>query len=982
MHRRELGDTGRRVPMRFVEAIDGGISMPHPPPKGIPAPVERVRSRWIFGPFLLCEARRRLDCNGAQVRLGSRSFDILLHLVRHAGEVVGKEDLLAVVWAGLVVEDASVRTHISTLRKALQAATAGQGETREWITSVPLKGYSFIGPVSLQSEQGDVVLLQQPATRVPSSFVRPPVRLASLVGRDEDSERLSAALAQRRLVSVVGTAGMGKTSLAIKVASAHGMSEGEFPREVAFADLAPLASGDRVLAALARSLAVPIDATDTLRLIEQRLDGRRVLLMFDNCEHVIDTVAPIVARLLSNLPELQVLATSREALRIGGEFVYRLPTLVVPPHEPIGLREALQFSAVRLLVERAEAAGAPTFGDADTEALVRISRALDGIPLAIELIASRLSVQSIADLMLRLDDHLQWYSMSTRSGAARHRTLAAALNWSVALLSPLEQCLFRRLSVFRGQFDAASALNLLSDQVPPDRALDVLTNLVGKSLVRFVSFSTAAPYRLLDTTRVYATGLLVDSGESDAVYSVHARHMIEVMNTAVSDLSTMNVERWNERYGHCLDDVRFALDGQDTSQPGQRSLSGELTVASAPLWFHASQIEEFRDRVLAALRNEEARGGADAETVTWLQIALSNTLWHTRGPVPEMQQACERAFSSSLSSGSPLLELQARWARCIFLVASGAYSTGKRQADELHVFALRNNDPAAKNLAHRMMALSSHFCGEFELSRLHGEEALGTSGGTPRMRGNMLQIAANVASRVFLARTLWIQGAANEAIATAEGAMREAQQTGQALSLCFALFGACPVAIWAGDLPRARELVDLMLLESERRGLVYWNQWARCFELGVKILAGEMNDVQLEVDRAAWGQMDQPRREMLVTFSPKFIDDRMVCAVWQGESQWCAAEVWRAAGHRREMDGDLEEAQAHYLRAAEVSRRQGARVWELRAALAQARLWLRAGRQGDAKNALEGALGRCLPGQDFPDRREANALLMRTGNAQ
>lgn len=927
-------------------------------------------SEWTFGSYVLRESQRRLERDGKPVRLGSRSFDILLQLLRRAGEVVSKDELLASVWAGIVVEEASVRVHMSTLRKALAEADSAD-DPREWISSIPLKGYRFTGQVSRQT----ALPAAAPATaalHTADPFAPPPLRLTQLIGREADAERLVQALQQRRLVTVVGLGGIGKTSLAIRVASAARSEASSAPSSIAFADLASLGSEDHVLSAVARALGVPLDGSDIFRLFDQRLRAQRVLLLVDNCEHVLETLAPLLTRLLSALPDLQVLATSREALRLEGEFVLRLAPLAVPPEAGVGLQEALQSPAVRLLVERAESAGAPAFGNAQAAALVQVSRHLDGIPLAIELVAGRLSVQSLDDLVLRLDDHMRLYSRGNRSALPRHRTLAAALDWSIALLDAGELRLFRRLSVFRGSFDVEAALSMVADAPDTDLALDALMALAGKSLVSFDANNPVSPYRLLDTTRSYAGRLLADSDERETVLRRHALHMLDVMNAATAELSSLTVPQWSARYAHRLDDVRYAID-QCMLRDDLKTAS-DLKVASAPLWFHAAQIEEYRERLLQALRSEEAQPRQDIETITWLRIALTNALWHTHGPVPEMQQACERAFASAHASHSPLLELQARWGMCIFQVTRGDYSAGLRNAHGLYDFAQASGEPAASNLAHRMMALAHHFCGDFQASHDHGAQALRVRLGNRRMRGNLFQVDANVASNTFLARTLWIQGAPGRARAASSEAIQDALATGQALSLCFALFGACPVALWSGDLPLAQQYVALMLRETTHRGLTFWNQWANCFALGLKALTQPW-DPAAPASHEAWKELDEPRKEMLITFRPEFVDDAMVMRAWQGDGPWCAAEVWRAAGWRQQQLGALDEAQSLYARAHDTARRQGAHLWELRASLSLACLWQGTGRDEQARTVLEEALQRVESDAVLEERSQAEALL-------
>src|SRR5690606_36305772 len=435
---------GRR--RRIMPAQPGNPTSATPP--GGPAP-SIAEIRWRFGTFVVWETQRRLERLGRTVRLGPRTFDLMLQLLARAGEFIGKNELLSTVWPDVVVEEASVRVHMSLLRKALGEPGEDDG-CKEWITNVPLRGYRFNGQVIRERataesspEQTDTLL-----TKVP-------VRLTGLVGRDADVADVLGSLGTHRLVTIVGPGGIGKTSVAIRAAEHY---QRRPAMQVAFVDLAPLISPDHVLGTMVRSLGVSADLPDPIQAVAQGQAGKDILLLIDNCEHVVDSLAPPIERLLASLPGLHILATSREALRVPGEYVLRLSALAVPDVEHVTLAQALQWPSVELLVERAKAAGAGAFDESDGQVLARISRQLDGIPLAIELVAARLSVQPAGDLAHRLDNHMRLLSISNRVALERHRSLAAALDWSIALLSEDELRIFRRLSIFRGRFDVESAL--------------------------------------------------------------------------------------------------------------------------------------------------------------------------------------------------------------------------------------------------------------------------------------------------------------------------------------------------------------------------------------------------------------------------------------------------------------------------------------------------------------------------------------------
>jgi predicted ATPase len=286
---------------------------------------------------------------------------------------------------------------------------------------------------------------------------------------------------------------------------------------------------------------------------------------------------------------------------------------------------------------------------------MKICRQVDGIPLAIELVAARLGVQTIDDLALQLDDYMRIHSIGGRAAQPRHRTLAATLDWSLALLNEDELRLFRRLSAFRGHFDVESALGISVDKMDPKVAFDALISLASKSLVSFDAGHAAAPYRLLDTTRSYAQRQLVQSQEWPSVVRRHARLMLDVMVAANAELPVPDMRTWIDRHSHRLGDVRFALDTCFACKEDMGT-GAALTVASAPLWFQLSQFVEFRDRALLAMNYLCAQEEPDRDMTTRLQMALGHALWHTAGAMPEMTVSCEEPLSGALDIRMPDLQ--------------------------------------------------------------------------------------------------------------------------------------------------------------------------------------------------------------------------------------------------------------------------------------------------------------------------------------
>jgi predicted ATPase/DNA-binding winged helix-turn-helix (wHTH) protein len=895
---------------------------------------------WHFGSFIANESQRRLERSGQPVSLGARAFDLLLYLLQHAGELVEKQALLSAVWDGLVVEEASVRVHMSLLRKALGTPGDYDG-CREWITTVPLRGYRFNGKPQRRG-QDDIPPSQSAssdgtATQLP--FTRLPLRLTGLIGRDPEVASVLGALEHHRLVSIVGAGGIGKTSVAIRAAEC--LQSGDVV-QVAFVDLAPLISPDHVMCTMARSLGMTADLPDPLQAITEKLAGRDVLMLIDNCEHVLDALIHPLPLLLAALPRLRVLATSREPLRLAGESVLRLQTLPVPDSDPSSLAHALGWSSVELLVERALAAGSAAFGEPEAPLLARMSRQLDGIPLAIELVAARLGAQPIADLALRLDDHMRLHSTGYRSSLPRHRTLAATLDWSTALLDADELRVFRRLSMLRGNFDIESALGVVAMDMDREQAFDALISLVDKSLVFFDGSDVAACYRLLDTTRSYAADLLERSGERPAMLRHHARFMLDLMRSASRDLPALSAEAWSGRYAHHLDNVRFALGSCVTGQ-ADIPTAAALVTASQPLWFHVSLVAEYRDRVAAILALVDQETDPDIEAQTRLLIALVVALLHADALDPGLGEICRRGLIGTQLLGSRELERQVRWAHAMHDMFRGEYASAWQQAQTLLSTARTWSGPAALNLALRIGSMTSHFRGRFDEARHYSEAALPLNRDQARTGNNTVGVDPLVAVQTNLMRTLWIQGNTAQALDLANEAVERGTAAKQAVSTCVALYGACPVALWAGEIELASRWIRLMHDEAQRGGLVGWLRYASWYRQGLGLHTAADPEAHVREVSAQLASYDMAHRELLATFCPEWIDDGMVARVTSGESLWVAAEVWRAAGWRSERQERLQEAENAYLRALDIARRQSAGSWELRAAMSLARLWARQG---------------------------------------
>src|ERR1700757_1962050 len=429
-----------------------------------------------FGPFSLFAAERLLKKADEPVPLGGRALDILIALAERAGEVVTHKELISTVWPDVTVEEANLRFQMAALRKALGDGRDGA----RYISNVAGRGYCLVAPVTRSSAKQPV-----PVTGITSTkrLKKLPPRLARMVGRDDTVRSLAQQLQTWRFVSVVGPGGVGKTTVAISVA--HALIDG-FHDAVVFIDLAALTDPQLVPTAVASALGLTVQTQDPLVSLLAFIGDRKILLVLDNCEHVIGVAAALAERVVSEAPQAHILATSREALRVEGEHVHLLYSLDCPP-EDAGLTavEALRYPAAQLFMERAAASGyGGVLSDIDAPILARICRRLDGIALAIELAASRVGGLGIRETAELLDNRFSLLWRGRRTALPRHETLNAMLNWSYSLLSEREKLVLCRLSVFVGHFTLQAAGSVAAEtETNEAEAIDAVASLVAKSLI-------------------------------------------------------------------------------------------------------------------------------------------------------------------------------------------------------------------------------------------------------------------------------------------------------------------------------------------------------------------------------------------------------------------------------------------------------------------------------------------------------------------
>jgi predicted ATPase/DNA-binding winged helix-turn-helix (wHTH) protein/Tfp pilus assembly protein PilF len=519
-----------------------------------------------FGRFEVRAASRQLLVDGQPVFLGARAFDVLIALIERRGRLVSKDELLDLAWPGLVVEENNLQVQISGLRKIFGAAA---------IATVPGRGYQFTLELTHQAEA------RPKRSTAPTHNL--PSRVTSFVGREAELEEVRAALSGSRLVTLIGAGGVGKTRLAIESAA---RAIDDFSDGVWLVELAPHADSRIVHHVVANLLGVREEpGEERLATLIKALHHKSLLLVLDNCEHVVEACAWLCDRLLAGCPSIQILATSREPLRAPGETTFRVPSLELPGLEATITAEALAcYPAVRLFMDRAASVQLSfRIDECNGSAIAGICRRLDGIPLAIELAAARIRSMSVHDVHSRLDERFRLLTVGARTALPRQQTLRAVIDWSYDLLSAQERALLCRLSVFAGGATLDAVQSVCSgDGVEAVAVLDMLSLLVDKSLVFVEERATPTRYFLLETVQHYARDRLRETDDGAASRMRHLAFFAAFAEDAKPHLRGNDQQTWFDRLQVELDNLRVAL--MCATSPGAEGKRG-LRLAAAIWWF-------------------------------------------------------------------------------------------------------------------------------------------------------------------------------------------------------------------------------------------------------------------------------------------------------------------------------------------------------------------------------------------------------------
>lgn len=941
---------------------------------------------YTFGPFRLFPGRQLLVNDGAAVKLGGRAFELLHILVQRSGELVGKDELMAAAWPGVFVHESNLKVNMHSLRRSL-------GDTQKqpaYIATVPGRGYRFVAAVREgvgEAFEGRASPPAGAASRLPAP--------REIVGRDREIDEIVRRLEASSLVTVVGAAGIGKTTAA--VAAARGV-EARYADGVCFVDLAMIDDPTFLPGALAAALGLRGDRGEALAAVVDHLGQRSMLVLLDNCEHVLPAVA-IFARQLGLRPgPSRLLATSRAPLGLASESVVRLEALAVPPEgATAGRDEILASPAVELFLQRASEWSGYQLVDEDVAAVGRICRALDGLPLAIELAAGKLEAQGPRGLLAQLDGHLGFRNDRAAAPTARHETLLAAIDWSFGLLSGNETSVFCLVSVFAGTFGLEDAVEIAAGSgIAPLDVVAALGGLVSKSLLTAQVEGAGLRYRLLDSTRRYAARRRHEAGLDPRARRAHAERVIAVFEQSETEWAWRDSDDWIQNYLARLADVQAALawafgDGGDVA------LGVRLTVAALPLWFETSLISETRTRVETALANAE-RCGCDALLRAKLAHSLAWSMMYGRRLVPEIEGAWAETLRLARRAGSLDYELKALVGLAVYLMDVGRLGEATARLEAFRALCAYHRDWSLAPEGERTLAWITAHTGDLgqSLATLDGLAiAHSRVGKGSRMAG--FQVDRYIGIRNYASFFSWVAGRPDKAAALARDAIEVSEALGHLASQSNVLaLAGCPVSHQRGDAGMLAAYVDKLGAILAMQTIGIWLPVHRFFAAVLAEMRGAPTAIA-EMQRAIDELVDSRfvmrvggcigvLAESLVRAgrldeAGDAIAEAMRFAAGQDE-RWCRAELMRIDAAMLARSGRGDRAEGLLLDALDEAHAIGALAYELRIASDLAAHYLGTGRDARAVAVLAPVHGRFDEGFATRDLTAAARLLARAGGAR
>jgi predicted ATPase/DNA-binding winged helix-turn-helix (wHTH) protein len=850
------------------------------------------------------------------VPLGSRAIDILLFLISSPGELRTNDEIIKHVWPHTFVDETNLRVHVSALRKAL-------GDTKSesrFIANIPGRGYTFVGQVSRHAHN--------PAEQMRANdFTNAGTRI---FGRSQNIEYILAQLQTGRLVTVTGPGGIGKSTVVNAVAERLGDEQG-----VIKIQLSDTASGDLVPTVIASSLGIKFRSENVLATICATIETKPTIFILDGCEHVIDEVAQFVEVILQRSSTVRVLATSREPLRTSDERVHRILPLEIPDSR-ISLSEALDFPSIQLFVERADAClGGYKLSETDLPVVIDICSRLDGIALAIELAAGRLESMSLTTLAASLNDCFRILSRGRRTALPRHQTLRAALDWSYFLLSPAERRGLAELSVFRGRFTISAAAAVLTDD-----AYDLVAALVAKSLVVADTSASREFYRLLDTTRIYATEKLAEIGAYNATMEKLGNYLWKLLDGSSVAIHAQSTAEAFQDFGYLLPALRSCLDWALTGG-GNRLLGARLTVAALPLFFKLSLYDECISAVTASIEFLNANPEVDEASRMKLYTALGWPQIIAAAIPGRGVEAWTASARIAEKLGDVDHQLRAIWGLWVDAINRAEPKVGLCLTEKFAQIAASSTDPADAVIGERIKGATCHWLGRHADAEKCLRTMLQDYDGLPSSSHSIrYQFDQKVTAHIILSRCEWFLGREQKALRDVASTLAYAEKIGHYPSLTNALAeSACPLALMSGDDNLAEEYISQLKEHTRTTMLDVWHTYAVCFEAELLRRRGDNNACLRQVQAG----LNTLRQAGFVLFETMFVttEARALSAIGRnveaetvlggalskcensGEA-WCLPELLRARAEIQLKLSDHPGARASFDRARQTAVTAGA----------------------------------------------------------
>ncbi|WP_258166714.1 winged helix-turn-helix domain-containing protein [Pseudomonas poae] len=926
---------------------------------------------FAFGPFRVEPGKRLLTRDDAVVDIGGRALDLLIALLERPGRVVSKRELISLVWPDIVVEEGSLRFHMTGLRRIL-----GDGEDgARYINTQTGVGYAFVAP--LERTPAALPAPQKIKRNVGGLPSRP-----SLIGRDVDVALVLDRLLQPKLFTIVGPGGVGKTSLAVEVGHRRAGDDA-----VHFVDLAQVEDAALVPFALAGALGIAVQAEEPMFVLLAHLRSQHLLLILDNCEHLIDAVCAIVEQIRDVAPAVAILATSREPLRARGEHVHRLSSLAFPADwQDLSGEQLLAFPAVQLFVERVSSSNAAlALAPGDAHLIADMCQRLEGMALPIELAAVRVAVHGVHATHAMLGERFSLGWAGRRTASPRHQTLRSMLDWSYDLLSADERLVFDRLAVFVGPFGLDGASHIAADDwIDPMTVAATLDELAAKGLVTVDRSNFTGSYRLLEMTRAYAREKLQLRGPSEmhALAFRHAAYLMEQLKH-LGD-SPHEIFASSARLGCQLGNIRSALEWSFGPQ-GDPGLALPLAAASAQLFLHFSLLVECRTWCTRATELLElGYFGTPAEME--LQAALGLVLMFTQGNSAAAEKALLRALDIAVSLGDHAAQLRLLGRLQIFYERVGDFANSLAWAERAVEVGALIDRPEAIAVAASLAGISYHLLGNQERARQALEHSLRNS--LPSERSLTIHYGFDHRNRtgLALARTLWLMGYPDQARQGAEQVEAQAATLDHAATYCIALVWTLQIYLWTGDLERAAEGLETFRTIAEANAFGPYVAAAMGIGAAIAIRAGQPGDA-VSVLEETLARLHSMRYELLTTTLEMALTEGLIL---NGQRDKALAQVDATIAHCRHS-GDAfalpellrikasiqtsDAAEALLEESLALSQQQGSRSWALRSSMDLAALWQAQGRGGEARQLLSQCREQWSEGFDTQDLRQLMARL-------